>query len=92
MEEKDEALKKLRTELEEGFQRSLALAQSQWQGEKEADMKQHAESEVAKANAFWEKELKEVMLSPQSCIVSYALMHMGGLLISRRIEWLLILI
>ncbi|XP_072837686.2 centrosomal protein of 152 kDa isoform X2 [Pogona vitticeps] len=59
LKEKEEALKTLRTELEEEFQNSMVLAKSQWQAEKEADLKQHTENEVAKVNAFWEKELKE---------------------------------
>ncbi|KAJ7311018.1 hypothetical protein JRQ81_006614 [Phrynocephalus forsythii] len=59
LEEKEESLKKLRAELEEEFQRSMGLAKSRWQEEREAALKQHAEKEVAKVNAFWEKELKQ---------------------------------
>ncbi|XP_062998371.1 centrosomal protein of 152 kDa [Elgaria multicarinata webbii] len=60
LEEKEESLNRLRSELEETHKNSMVLAQSQWLKEKEADTKQHIENEVAKVKAFWEREQKEI--------------------------------
>ncbi|XP_044294949.1 centrosomal protein of 152 kDa isoform X2 [Varanus komodoensis] len=59
LEEKEEAINRLRTELEETHKNSMALAKSQWQKEKESDMKMQIENKVAEIKAFWEKEQKE---------------------------------
>lgn len=53
LEEQEEYSKRLRTELEVTYK-------SQWQKEKEADIKQSLENEVATLKAQWEREQKEV--------------------------------
>ncbi|XP_031411166.1 centrosomal protein of 152 kDa [Meleagris gallopavo] len=55
LEEKEESLKILRSELEERYNNSIAEAKRQWQKEKEVQI----EKEVAFAKVHWEKEEKE---------------------------------
>ncbi|XP_072727037.1 centrosomal protein of 152 kDa isoform X3 [Ciconia boyciana] len=56
LEEKDDSLNLLRTELEEKHRSSMIAAKRQWLEEKE----QQVEEEVALAKVHWEKEEKEV--------------------------------
>ncbi|XP_074011747.1 LOW QUALITY PROTEIN: centrosomal protein of 152 kDa [Numenius arquata] len=56
LEEKEDSLNLLRTELEEKHRSSMMAAKRQWLEEKE----QQVEEEVALAKAHWEKEEKEV--------------------------------
>ncbi|XP_061451435.1 centrosomal protein of 152 kDa isoform X2 [Rhineura floridana] len=60
LEEKEASLNKLRTELEEIYRNSMALAKSQWMEEKETELKQQIENEVAIIKAVWEREQKEI--------------------------------
>ncbi|XP_021262936.1 centrosomal protein of 152 kDa isoform X3 [Numida meleagris] len=55
LEEKEESLKILRSELEERYNNSITEAKRQWQKEKEVQV----EKEVAFAKVHWEKEEKE---------------------------------
>ncbi|XP_072201616.1 centrosomal protein of 152 kDa [Excalfactoria chinensis] len=55
LEEKEESLKILRSELEERYNNSMTEAKRQWQKEKEVQI----EKEIAIAKAHWEKEEKE---------------------------------
>ncbi|KAM6246311.1 centrosomal protein of 152 kDa isoform 2-T3 [Spheniscus humboldti] len=55
LEEKEDSLNLLRTELEEKHSSSMTAAKKQWLEEKE----QQVEEEVALARTHWEKELKE---------------------------------
>ncbi|XP_042333090.1 centrosomal protein of 152 kDa isoform X2 [Sceloporus undulatus] len=59
LDEMEESLSKLKTELEDAHHNAMELAKSQWQKEK-TEMKKHAENEVAKAKAFSEKKMKEI--------------------------------
>ncbi|XP_072727038.1 centrosomal protein of 152 kDa isoform X4 [Ciconia boyciana] len=58
LEEKDDSLNLLRTELEEKHRSSMIAAKRQWLEEKE----QQVEEEVALAKVHWEKEEKELAL------------------------------
>ncbi|XP_067411899.1 centrosomal protein of 152 kDa isoform X2 [Emydura macquarii macquarii] len=60
LEEKEESLNQLRTELEEKHRNSIITAKSQWLKEKEVSIKQQIENEVMLAKAHWEKEQKEI--------------------------------
>ncbi|CAM5087433.1 unnamed protein product [Natator depressus] len=60
LEEKEESLNHLRTELEEKHRNSIITAKSQWVKEKEVNIKQQVENEVALAKVQWEKEQKEI--------------------------------
>ncbi|KAM7151562.1 centrosomal protein of 152 kDa isoform 3-T3 [Macrochelys suwanniensis] len=60
LEEKEESLNHLRTELEEKHRNSIVTAKSQWLKEKEVSIKQQVENEVALAKVQWEKEQKEI--------------------------------
>ncbi|XP_075753307.1 centrosomal protein of 152 kDa isoform X3 [Pelodiscus sinensis] len=60
LEEKEESLNHLRTELEEKHRNSIITAKKQWLKEKEVSIKQQVENEVALAKAHWEKEQKEI--------------------------------
>ncbi|XP_053128788.1 centrosomal protein of 152 kDa isoform X3 [Hemicordylus capensis] len=60
LEEKEESLGRLRTELEETYKNSIVTAKAQWQKEREAGIKQCIEDEVGAAKAFWEREQKEI--------------------------------
>ncbi|XP_063170108.1 centrosomal protein of 152 kDa [Candoia aspera] len=59
LEEKEDSLNRLRNELEETYKNSMELMKNQWQKEKEANMRQCIEDEVAIAKSIWEKEQKE---------------------------------
>ncbi|OXB63251.1 hypothetical protein ASZ78_011200 [Callipepla squamata] len=59
LEEKEESLKILRSELEERYNNSITEAKRQWQKEKEVQV----EKEVAFAKLHWEKEEKELALA-----------------------------
>ncbi|XP_038276089.1 centrosomal protein of 152 kDa isoform X6 [Dermochelys coriacea] len=60
LEEKEESLNHLRTELEEKHRNSIITAKSQWVKEKEVNIKQQVENEVALAKVQWDKEQKEI--------------------------------
>ncbi|XP_065415462.1 centrosomal protein of 152 kDa isoform X6 [Chrysemys picta bellii] len=60
LEEKEDSLNHLRTELEEKHRNSIITAKSQWLKEKEVNIKQQVENEVALAKVQWEKEQKEI--------------------------------
>ncbi|XP_039346634.1 centrosomal protein of 152 kDa isoform X2 [Mauremys reevesii] len=60
LEEKEESLNHLKTELEEKHRNSIITAKSQWLKEKEVSIKQQVENEVALAKVQWEKEQKEI--------------------------------
>uniref|UniRef100_A0A7M4F829 Centrosomal protein 152 n=1 Tax=Crocodylus porosus TaxID=8502 RepID=A0A7M4F829_CROPO len=60
LEEKEDALDYLRTELEEKCRKSIIAAKKQWLKEREVDTKQQVEIEVTLARAQWEKEKKEI--------------------------------
>nr|XP_009679650.1 PREDICTED: centrosomal protein of 152 kDa isoform X1 [Struthio camelus australis] len=59
LEEKEDLLNHLRTELEAKYNNSIIAAKNQWLKEKEVYIKQQVENEVALAKVHWEKEEKE---------------------------------
>ncbi|XP_068814660.1 centrosomal protein of 152 kDa isoform X8 [Struthio camelus] len=62
LEEKEDLLNHLRTELEAKYNNSIIAAKNQWLKEKEVYIKQQVENEVALAKVHWEKEEKELAL------------------------------
>ncbi|XP_014461548.2 centrosomal protein of 152 kDa isoform X1 [Alligator mississippiensis] len=60
LEEKEDALNCLRTELEEKCRKSILAAKNQWLKEREVVTKQQVEIEVTLARAQWEKEKKKI--------------------------------
>lgn len=63
-EESAAALEKLSAELEAGHQVAVNQLKAAWSTDKEAEIKQRVESQVASEKAEWEKELRQVRLSP----------------------------
>ncbi|NXE48856.1 CE152 protein, partial [Casuarius casuarius] len=59
LEEKEDSLNHLRTELEEKCNNSIVAAKNQWMKDKEIYIKQQVEKEVALAKVHWQKEEKE---------------------------------
>lgn len=64
-EESAAALEKLRAELEAGHQVAVNQLKAIWSRDKDAEIKQRVESQVASEKAAWEEELRQVRL-PQS--------------------------
>ncbi|XP_066491679.1 centrosomal protein of 152 kDa isoform X2 [Tiliqua scincoides] len=60
LEEKEESLNKLKTELEETYKNYIVTAKNQWQKEQEFETKQHIENEVATIKTCWEREQNEI--------------------------------
>lgn len=63
-EESAAALEKLRVELEAGYQVAVNQLKAAWSRDKEAELKQQVESQVASEKAAWEEELRQVRLPP----------------------------
>lgn len=82
MEEKEDALNCLRTELEEKCRKSILAAKNQWLKEREVVTKQQVEIEVTLARAQWEKEKKKVWglheLKYRSVLINFEWMWGGG--------------
>lgn len=58
-------MEKLRVELEAQHQASINQLKAVWSKEKEADIQQQVNSELASAKATWEEELQRVRVTVQ---------------------------